>query len=104
MKIKNPEIHKILICSTSHIRKEDNDRLDKGDSDFLMFDIHPFGWNVISIIDSPYKEEGFKKNFIEDGFSEEFYNILMITEELECSRLCLDKDGPEYDELPKFNW
>lgn len=102
MNIKHPEIYKTFICSTAHIRKEDSDRLDKNKSDFLMFDLYPFGWNII--IDPSYKEEGFKKNFIEDGFSEEFYNILITAEELGCNRLCLDKDGSEYEELPKFDW
>lgn len=103
MKIKDPEIQKHFVCSTIHIKEEDTDILENAniESGFISADEYPYGW---SIYIHEQEEKGFKKAILKEGYSEEFYNLLIITRELGCEYLRLDRDGPEYDEIPKFNW
>lgn len=103
MKIKNPEIQKHFVCSTAHIKEKDNKILENAnmESDLICADEYPYGW---SIYVHEHEEKGFKEAILKEGYSEEFYNLLIIARELGCAYLRLDSDGSEYPELPTFNW
>jgi len=63
-----------------------------------------YGWyiNVPYTLDSiKDEEEGILRGY---PFSEAFIKLLQFTEDLECTILVLDRDGPEYDYLEKFDW
>jgi len=103
MTIKNPEIQKHFVCSTIHVKEEDIDLIEDAniESGLISADEYPYGW---SIYIHEHEEKGFKEAILKEGYSKEFYNLLIITRELGCQYLRLDSDGSKYDELPKFDW
>jgi hypothetical protein len=92
--ISPPEIYSFLDISTAHITEEDNKQLDihalKGE--LPVYALNEYGWFV-------WAETEFG-----DDMSSAIKDVLEIARAHECAYVRFDRDGREYDELPKFEW
>lgn len=95
--VKNPEIRKTLICSTAHITERDSVMLFRLGTEII--ENKEFGY-LIPISSFDGNEEIFEKSKLSDNF----FNLIKLTKELECDYLMLDCDGSVYPELEKFDW
>jgi hypothetical protein len=100
----NYEIMKCLVVSTSHISMEDDKKLTNQEIDVeiinpsLIVDTAPVG-HLIKVDNSPNWVESLKKDF-----SEGFIKLLELAIELEVDEISIDTDGPEYPNLPVYDW
>jgi len=97
----NPHIFKCLDVSTAHITEKDNELLRKEDLALSVYD-YEYGYFLYSG-DGATSEADFAR--MEDaGFSKELLNLVRIAHEKGCKFLCLDCDGPVYNDIPQFDW
>lgn len=100
------EIQKMLIVSTAHISKDDNEILGTfGEPDgpmCLIVDPYPYGYIVW--IGTYSGDEEYPGQIKDEGLSDEFISLMELAEQLGCEYLKLDRDGPIYDDLPTFEW
>ena len=89
------EIHKTLIISTVHIEESD---LDVIANDLISYELGEYGWliwvNPVHVNNS----------LVKDVTSNALRAAIKLAQDNDCLYLRLDRDGPEVDELPKFNW
>lgn len=95
--ISDPFIFKVLDISTRHLAKEDNERLEAAkNGPTLFYELQEYGWLVfVGEVD---------ENWPEEDWGSDFRNVLKLAQALECDYVRFDRDGREYDELPKFEW
>jgi hypothetical protein len=107
---EKPEIDKVLVVSTAHIRAQDDALLHNASTDVLstslvVHNLDP-GYLVYGI-DLNYQEEGNKTmeaELREEGFSEELLHLLQAAYTNGCDYLRLDPDGTVYDDIRRFEW
>jgi hypothetical protein len=100
--IEKPEIEKSLVVSTAHITRQDSELLDLyakrvGSQPLIVFNKEEYGWWV-AIIRNP------DEAMLPAAVSEDLRNLLNEAKRRECQWLVLDRDGPEYPELPTHDW
>lgn len=94
--IKEPYIFKVLDISTGHITEDDAKRLEANEDRITAYSLHEYGWLVYigEIIE----------NWPKKYWSPAFRKVLRVAKELGCEYVRFDRDGTEYDGLPKFDW
>jgi hypothetical protein len=96
--MKDPFIFEVLDISTCHLTNDDADRLTLNDSEKTLglpaYTLDEYGWLVY------IGETG--DNW--GNMSPEFKEIMKQASELGCDYIRFDRDGREYDDLPKFEW
>jgi hypothetical protein len=85
----------------THHGERDNELLQKEDIALSVYD-YEYGYFVYSG-DGSISEVGFSR-MEEAGFSKELLNLVRIAHEKGCKFLCLDCDGPTYNDLAQFDW
>lgn len=96
--ISNPFIFQVLDISTCHIQKSEAMQLERDipDNQVPAYELAEFGWLLyVGELDD---------NWPEERWSEALRNILKQAAELGCDYVRFDRDGREYDELPRFDW
>jgi hypothetical protein len=92
-----PQIERVMVISTTHIKRETGDWLDRSK---VYASEHEYGWFV-------WVDEDVVKNNGEDGSGEEWPADLVAclrhAHENECTWLNLDRDG-NIGDLPKYDW
>jgi len=97
--IKKPEMFKVLDISTCHITKNDGALLSRSGKTFLDGDpiVYDYGEGSFvycgGLANGPYKNS-----------SPEFNQILEFANRKGCRYVCFDCDGPEYPDIPRFDW
>ena len=94
--MKNPEITRVLDASTGHITRDDSVRLENGET-AATYTLDEYGWLV-------YVGElgGDEANY--PGFSQAFLDLIADCRANDCAYLRLDRDGPVYEDVPRFDW
>ena len=99
-----PYIIKHLEASSAHIAYNDDHLLhsicNHLTESLLSIDSTTYGYTIY--IDEDIRE--MKSDLNTEGFSNEFYNLLILSQEHECIYLTIDCDGHIYDTLPTFDW
>jgi len=99
MKSKTPYIVMSLDCSTAHISKRDNNLLKKNDdTDPVTAYKNKYGYDIY------IHEAAMDSVPLRYGYSKEFVKLLKIARKNNCQYLKLDRDGTEYEDLPRFDW
>lgn len=110
------EIQKTLCLATSHVKQSDIERLteayNENDSNLCVVGESEYG--VIVYVNLPLlmAEHGgpsmtpsvILEKLDGEGYSEALFDLLILTDFLDCEYLKLDRDGDEWDELPRFDW
>jgi len=117
MNISTPCINKCFEASTGHITKEDSVLLNtSGDNGQDALCVYAYGASSEGIIDDQYgyfihvpldEPTDFLdtiKSAKQAGYSEALCNLMELARRNDCKYLQLDRDGVEYDDLPKHNW
>jgi hypothetical protein len=95
------EIERALVASTGHICEETSEWLVRqvegeatlpGDQYWPVSD-HAFGW---------YVRLGEKQDW--HSVPSDLQRLLAFADKYDCRLINLDCDGPEYEELPKYDW
>lgn len=102
---RNPEpehqIARILAISTCHMTDEDQKKLTRWQcmqAYPMLIMTHPYGWVF-------WAHEQMDGEGVEHiGLSEEVGKCLLYALELKCDYILFDRDGPEVEGLPKFDW
>lgn len=107
------EIFKTLVVSTGHMTIDDKDLLEEninrseslGNADpVIVYSTGEYGFMVYINLDEnepPVEEE---MDAVGADYSKAFRKLIGIARDLGCRYLNLDCDGPEYDDLEKFDW
>lgn len=113
------EIEKMLVVSTSHITRADNDQLTKdgfASTDYpikiskrakflnpslIVTQLYEYGF-IIFVGDGD--EPMLWEYEFDDKYSLALKNLLIMARELGCRYLKVDRDGKEYEDLEKFEW
>jgi hypothetical protein len=103
--INTPVITKTLEISTIHITEEDNKILIKlkDDPNTIIFTSDEYGYKIFIPISSNDRMENLKL-IKKAGLSQSFNEIFQEGIKLNVNLISIDRDGPVYDNLPKFNW
>jgi hypothetical protein len=100
MTLKDPFIFRVLDISTGHMTKEDNERLQYLESNckaYSGYELRDYGWLLyVGEIEENWSED--------DKWSSAFMNIMKTAQKAGCEYVRFDRDGRDYDELPKFDW
>lgn len=93
------EFAKQIIFSTCHMAKETNNLLlhDKNPG-FICQDL-PYGWRIYTYLNDASADDGESRSFPAD-----LQVLVDIAKKYDCLWLILDQDGPEHDELPRYEW
>ena len=101
--IETPEIEKCLIVSTGHISKLDSEKLTDmasgGFQPLIVMDKDQYGWWIC--VPGKDDEDVFERA---SCMSEAFVTLLKEATFHECKWLVLDWCGPQYPNLPIFEW
>ena len=100
---------KLLACevSTGHISQHDNDTLEmmaKGERDNLPFPVHTYDYGFYIPILSPDSVQVLLDGMKRFSLSQECQNLVKLASEQGFRLLAIDRDGPEVDGLPTFEW
>jgi len=104
------EIFKTLVASTAHITLEDNNLLEDNIENNLMsadpVSVHNTGYGFAVFVNPDTKEPRLEDEIKEAGFgySDAFKKLIGMARDAGCRYLLLDRDGPEYEDLEKFDW
>lgn len=99
---KTYEFLKVIVFSTAHISKEDDDKLRTGTTEVVAYE-YEFGY-WIHIPSDAFEFKDMLTNMKRTGFTDGFIKLFKIANEQKCQFLRLDCDGPEHDELQKYEW
>jgi len=118
--IKNAEIEKILVASTAHLTRDDNELLSAmEESPSLVRRVNVIGRSYGHLIRLPNinwsgdkpdlaamkdVERGLEQIRAEDGLSVSFINTCHAAAKMGCEFVLFDADGPVYEELPNHDW
>jgi len=91
------EMHKIVVVSTAHIRKEDNDLLGSSDCQISNY---PFEYGYFVYL----TEDETANSLVNRGFSPEFAEVYLAATKYGAQYMQLDCDGQTYDEFKSFEW
>ncbi len=95
------DITKIITISSRHIEENITNMLDtEPDTNRMGLSVYnkeDYGW-FIYIPDYLHDKENMR------DIPESLQNCLNFAMKNNCEWLCIDCDGPEYDDLPKYDW
>lgn len=100
---------KCMDCGTGHVTRADDERLAKDAADKSPGRVvHAFdgGYFVYCWLDRVNQEDfnSASRPWIDAGYSAAFMILLMKAANAGCKFLCLDRDGPSYQDLSHFKW
>lgn len=89
-------IYSVLECSTIHIKETtlielEND-FEKMTSSLIIFKKADYGWFI------------YVPDYEISNVSEDMMRIIQIAKNEDCRFIDLDSDGPEYNDLEKYDW
>lgn len=87
------ELNKILSMSTGHITENDA-KLLESEQGFTVGKYEE-GFFIFTNVFEMRKQE---------GYSEEFYNLVLLAKELDCRFMNIDRDADYIPGLPTFEW
>lgn len=93
------EIHKTLMVSTGHVTEGDCRRLEDGEAGGISYTLGEYGY-LLWIPESPPAIPA--TNFA--PLSDAVRGCIKLAREQDCQYLRLDRDGPYYDGLERFDW
>lgn len=101
--VRLPEF-KCVTISTRHITLVDHDILESDSYDQISVGVssHPYGWWIWTGPDVGWNRHN--KDLAEAGFSEAFIALVKMAWDQKARYINLDRDGPEMDDLEKFDW
>ena len=106
IKLKNPEFERNLVLSTGHMTKQDSEILEAaatGNPSTNLIVYSSEYWFLVFCADNNSMSNAAvaRANGL---ISEELYQCLVIGNEERCIFVKFDRDGPQHDELPLFDW
>jgi hypothetical protein len=99
MQIKEPEINKILVVSTCHIKWGTMEYLSDDCSEWSAY---PYEEGAMMYVPPSYEEEEHEAPLLIIG--EELISIMKVAIELGVRYIQFDCAGPVYEELPQYEW
>ena len=108
-KYKTIRLPKLLACevSTCHISRHDNDTLEtvaKVQDGKRPFAVHTYDYGFYIPILSPDSVQVLLGGMKRFSLSQECQNLVKLASEQGFRLLAIDRDGPEVDGLPTFDW
>lgn len=94
--MKSPFIFEVLDISTAHMTQADATQLQENLESFPAYELGEYGWLC-------YVGE-LEENWPMHKVSATLRDIMKQAKELGCDYVRFDRDGREYDDLPKFDW
>ena len=97
------DIAKILTISTAHITEETSDALNRDPHEnnlgLSVYNKSDYGWFIYI---SEMEKESLQRE--DTNMPADLKACFELAIKNDCEWLCLDCDGPEYDELPTYDW
>lgn len=99
-----PEIYKTLVVSTSHISQKDSDNIAQAakNGGGTIF-VREFGF-IVKLIRTSVIEEDIRFNKEDYEEFPTLVPIILAALHLGCEAIEVDVDGPEYEQLPIYDW
>jgi len=91
------ESHKIVVVSTAHISRKDNELLRIADYGLSVYPLE-YGYFVYLSKDET------AKSIDQNGYSSGFAKVYLEAAKSGAKYMQLDCDGPTYDEFETFDW
>lgn len=107
-----PRIIKCFEASICHVTKRDSELMEATDhayneGDLECTDLIVYIYKEGCFIFAAWEDnevENVYTTLISQGYSQALIELLKLTRYHDCTYLQLDRDGVEYDDLPKFSW